>query len=140
MCSAALETCVVCMDAEGLFHTPFSGGRTGGHMVDAERWDLSDQRVWQVPFLTGCHVPWKDWEAGASLAVLKGCRGSPAPLRMLLGTGDAELSAWAQHGPCGTPVTFRGVQGLVAGWQCLTFRAVSRLEAGSAADGDCSPC
>lgn len=89
------------MDAEGLFHTPFSEGRTRGHMVDAERWDLSDQGVWQVPFLTGCHIPWKEREAGASLAVLKGCRWSPAPLRMLLGTGDAELSAWAQCGPCG---------------------------------------
>lgn len=31
-------------------------------------------------------------------------------------------------------------QGSMAGWWCLTFRAVSRLEAGSTADGDCSPC
>lgn len=76
-----------------LFHSLFPEGRTRGHMVDAERWDLSDQCVWQVSFPTGCHIPWKKRESGASVAVLKGCRWSPAPLRMLVGTGAAELSA-----------------------------------------------
>lgn len=81
------------MDAEGLFHALFSEGRTRGHMVDAEGWDLSAQCVWQVPFLTGCHIPWKERESGVSVVVLEGCRWSPALLRVLVRRGAAELSA-----------------------------------------------
>lgn len=75
------------------FSYPVFEGRTRGCMVDAEQWDLSDGCVWQVPFLTGFHVPWKERQSGVSVAVLKGCRWSPAPLRMLVGTGAAELRA-----------------------------------------------
>lgn len=81
------------MNAEGLFHALFSEGRTRGHMVDAEFRDLSAQCVWQVPLLTGCHIPWKERESGVSVAVLQGCRWSPAPLRVLMGRRGAELSA-----------------------------------------------
>lgn len=75
------------MDAEDLFHAPFSEGRTRHHMVDAERWDLSDQ------CLAGSfphRVPHSLEGEGARSE--PGC-AEGLQVGMLVGTGAAELSA-----------------------------------------------